>query len=370
MTRKALFAHRQVCDEVTFECPFGFARCTARPRRNELDVHMHANAAQHLALLINAPAAMLVALLHRATAEPVKVAAANALRDLASDIDTMFDVMHEGAVTPLVALTTGCGTDTLKEAALGALRTLAMFDINQSRIMHEPHVIENLIALLSWGSDGVKEAAVDVLFNLGVGLFKRRIDGAATPLVALIHEGTGRTRDKAMKLLNNLCFDNHGMRAATMQAGAAYPLIDMLSGDETYACKELAACVLRNLAIEDDNTVISTLAGAVAPLVALLNRCTTDGCNEAAAGALANLAKNTDHHVTITRAGAIPLLVALRSGGGTEGVRETAEFTLWRLGVNADNEAAIAKAGGRVTRYRSMKRNRGAGERMPSSRWW
>ena len=228
------------------ECPFSFAQCTVRSRRNDLDVHMHANAAEHLALLTTAPAALLVALLGRAATEPVKVAAANALRDLASDIDTMRTVMHEGAIPPLVALTTGSGTDTLKEAALGALRSLALFDINRSRIMNEPRVIENLIALLSWGSDGVEEAAVDVLLILGVGLFRWRMDGAARA------DGVSREGELAARL-SSIITENKSDGSLLLSSASNIPPTtqELLIGTLAFPCgaEESRAAEQRLLAV-------------------------------------------------------------------------------------------------------------------------
>ena len=372
MLRKELVAHRQRCDEVTVECPFEFAGCAARPRRNDLHVHIQTEEAEHLALLAIAPIGSLVMLLRSATAaEPIKVAAAYVLRDLADDTDSMFTIVRVGTIPalvallsgngtgPLVELPSGSGTDRLKQAALGALRKLAFYEINRSLIVNQPSAMKILIALLSGECDGVKEVAVDLLFILSIGCFRCRMEGAINPLVALLQVGTDRAKEAAVKLLNNLCFDNPGIRVVSARAGAIAPLISMLSGDETDMCKELAACALRNLAMNAKYTMIIARAGAIAPLVALLSGSATDGCNEAAAGALGNLAKNTDIHVAIARAGAIPLLVALRSGGGTDRVIEMSEFALWRLGVNADNEVAIAQAGGRLTRCRSTIRNLG-----------
>lgn len=373
MLRKELVAHRQRCDEVTVECMFEFAGCDTRPRRKDLHAHIHTDEAEHLALLAILPVGGLLMLLSNASsaAVPIKVAATNALRDRADDTDSMFTIVQAGAIHTLVALLRGDGTDprvelpsgsqadTLKQAALGALRKLAFYDINRSRIVQQPCAIKYLIVLLSDESDGVKEMAVDVLFILSIGHFTCRMDGAIIPIVTLLHEGTDRAKEAAVKLLNNLCFDNPGIRMLSARAGAIAPLICMLSGDETDMCKELAACALRNLAINTNNKMIIARAGAIAPLVALLSTGATDGCNAAAAGALGNLAKNTDIHAAIARAGAIPLLVALRSGGGTDRVTAMSEFALWRLGVDADNEMAIAQAGGRLTRGRSTKRNLG-----------
>ena len=371
MLRKELVAHRQRCDEVRVECPFRFAGCAIRPRQTDLGAHMCTNGSEHLALLAIAPAAALasaaaplVALLRGAAIEPVQVAAANTLRDLADDEDTMHAIVRAGAIPLLVSLlgedgTAPCATqrvtERLKEAVLGTLLKLAQYDMNRSRIVHDGFLVKHAIALLSGHSDGVNKAALDVLLFLGVGYVAWEMESAITPLVALLHDGTDCTKEAAMKLLNNLCFENPFIQVASKVAIA--PLVAILNGSAAYPLKGLAACALRNIATQSKNSVIIEREGGIAPLVALLDVGATGGCNVAAAGALFNLAINTDLRVVIARAGAIPLLVTLRSEGGTNAVKEMATNALTRLGINC-KKRGIAQAGGCVTRARSVRQQR------------
>lgn len=327
---------------------------------------MHTNQAEHVALLAIAPvsaAAMpqLVALLNEAAAtEPVIVAAANAMRDIADDRIHMFGlaITRAGAIPLLADLLVpqpeqpnGGRADTRILAALEALRSLALYNSN-----FPDTAISNIINLLTEGADGAKEAALMLLCTLStVGFSTQRMHDAINPVVALLNKGTYRATEAATILLNNLSFGNNGFQVAIARAGAIAPLVDMVSGGGSDQLKEEAVCALRNLAGNAQNRVIIARAGAIAPLVALLNGGATDACNEAAAGVLGELAKNADIQLDIIRAGAIPLLIALWRDGGTD----VASDALKRLGVNTDNAVAIAQAPGRLTRFWSKIGNHG-----------
>ena len=211
MLRKELVSHRQQCDKITVECPYSFAMCAARPRRTELDAHMHTNHADHIELLAIAPMSAtnrIVALLSGVDADDVKMAAAEALWNLSFNDDNAVAIGRAGAIAPLVALLSAGGSDKVKELAAGALGNLAINPDNEVAIA-QAGAIAPLVALLSrGGTDEVKEAAARALGNLACNADTKVTiaqAGAIVPLLGLWSKGgTDEVKEQATRALWNL----------------------------------------------------------------------------------------------------------------------------------------------------------------------
>lgn len=140
--------------------------------------------------------------------------------------------------------------------------------------------------------------------------------------------------------------DDADDRMAIAWASAMMPLVDLLRGTDCVACdgvNEAAARVFVRLADMAENASDIMEAGAVYPLVELLGA-SCDDVKEAAACALLKIACAADENkACIVRAGAMyPLFETLLWGYGAEGVKKGAASLLEVLANCGDENAAAS----------------------------
>lgn len=371
MLHKELAVHRLRCGEVTMDCPFHFAKCMVRPRQKDIDTHMQAAEAEHLALLAIAPVSAIdgiVAMLSGSgvATESFLVTAVNTLRNFADDPDNNLSIVRSGAIGPLVALLRGCGGENPKEAAAAALLNISANEDNRAAIARAGAIVPFVALLREEGGcgDGTKEAAAGALWNLAAD--PRNImdivrAGAIAPLVSLLSMCDG-LRYVATGALRNLA-TNACSREDIEWKRAIPPLVSLLAGDASDEVKAAAARILQSLSVNADCSVAMVRAGAICNIMPLLRDGGHGGYGghvghgghvgyggyggpeQPVVGLLRNLAADRNNHVAIARVGAIAPLVALLISCKIDAVTEAAAGALKNLAFTEDNQVAIARAG-------------------------
>lgn len=232
---------------------------------------------------------------------------------------------------PLIVGLVRDGTDAQKEMAAQALRNLA-FNKDSVMLAASADGIGPLVALVRDGTDGQKVVAAGALANLSYKSEEMKVSiasaGAIDTLMALVRDGSDLQKEKAAQVLLNLALVDNNVAAMTSRGGIA-PLVALMR-DGNDVQKEKAAGALANLACKNaDAKMVIAVVGGIPPLVALV-RDGSDAQKANAAAALRNLAVNKDNKALIVAAGAVDPLVELAENGTPE-QQENAGGVLWNL---------------------------------------
>jgi len=124
--------------------------------------------------------------------------------------------------------------------------------------------------------------------------------GAVKPLVSLLSPDTSDDggRQVAAAAIENLTYDNTGIRKSVVEDGGVPLLVSLLESD-LEAAQRSAAGALHNLAIARANCVKIAAAGGIEPLVELLETSSSDAVQAMAGGTLGKLALEPAHRAEI-----------------------------------------------------------------------
>jgi hypothetical protein len=168
---------------------------------------------------------------------------------------------------------------------------------------------------------------------------------ALHPLVALLRDGSARTRRNACGAIHNILCDSDDAKDSIVALGAI-PLIVAMIGDGSTVGAAAAVGALRNLSVMFFHRVEIVKAGCIPALVAVLRAGFTEAKMQAVI-ALRNLSVVREVSICIAKAGAIPQLVACLSDDDLGDVAEDSAAALANLASEIDeNQVAIVKAGG------------------------
>ncbi len=269
--------------------------------------------------------------------------AAEALRNLASNIKNQQAIREAGGIAPLVELLKS-NDDAIVEHAAGALWKLSVTPEARTTI-REAGGISSLVALLGSINKDVKRQAAGILANLAAdpkGKMTIREAGGIDPLVGLLTSTEHGTRRQAVRAIANLSTERRN-RKALHQAGGLALLIKILQSTNEQTLRH-AARALEKLAVDYANIIRE--AEGIPAVVALL-RSPNEALQELAASTLRNLSENRENRVAVREAGGVPPLVSLLNSG-KETLQVRAAGSLWKLSVNSDNKVAIREAGGLI----------------------
>ena len=276
------------------QCPFQFgqAQCHTHLLRKDLDEHMHTARGAHIDLLKAAPADAIVpvvALLSGGLTAGAMAAAADAVGYLVGTHEPNFRlaIIQAGAMAPLIELLDGTrGGEWGAHAAANALRYIGRDDDTVPAIV-EAGAITPLVRLLGRGgkathtnhANGAAGGGAWALVHITRGTDAMRAAvadaGAIAPLVAMLGGGTQFSQPATLALLN-LTRGTDAAKAAVAVAGAIAPLVALLGGTIQIALN--ATRVLVNLGGCPRRVRMEMVgAGAVNQLLALLER----GCGDA-----------------------------------------------------------------------------------------
>ena len=285
------------------QCPFRFgqAQCHAHLLRKDLDEHMHTARGAHIDLLKAAPADAIVPvveLLSGGLTAGAIAAAADAVGYLACirpgpctrGPNFRLAIIQAGAIAPLIELLDGTrGGEWGADAAANALRYIGRDDDTVPAIV-EAGAITPLVRLLGRGgkathtnhanhANGAAGGGAWALVHITRGTAAMRAAvadaGAIAPLVAMLGGGTQFSQPATLALLN-LTRGTDAAKAAVADAGAIAPLVALLGGTIQIALN--ATRVLVNLGGCPRRVRMAMVgAGAVNQLLALLER----GCGDA-----------------------------------------------------------------------------------------
>lgn len=252
-----------------------------------------------------------------------------------------------GVIPPLITLLEE-GSDRAKEQAAGALLNLAVNPVNQVHIA-ECNGIHVLTKLLANSSDSVKTLVAGTLRNLAANEQNRvgiANAGAIPELVILLHESALPGKIQATSALARLAMDRWN-KSLIANSGAIEVLESMMEASESMQFKIEAARAFNNLAVgSHDNKVYLAEAGAIYPLVQLLHNGTVIG-KKTAANALWNIAFDHERYLNgealTGLEGIIPLVSLLTKY--TDQAKEQATEGLEALCVGTARQQAIAEAG-------------------------
>lgn len=285
VTRKELFAHRQLCGEVAVKCPFHFGevRCDTHLRRKELSAHMAVASGEHIALLSIAKADAIIpilSMLRDGQSDELSFAVVVALKRLAFVDVNRVTMVASGAVKPLSVLLGEGTADWIRLEAADLLLVLGLETFTGRGIERCLTVVAPLLGVLRGDScssgcsgssgrsnDRVMEAAVWVLAYLA-GCSVNRVtmirEGAVAMLVSLLSDTVDAIRDAAIWALIRISKDDVSLIA---DPGVVTLLVSLLPLGSV-----AAATALRNLSRCKENNVAIVKAGAVIPLLVLVER--------------------------------------------------------------------------------------------------
>lgn len=273
--------------------------------------------------------------------------AAAALRSLARDhLENQIALTNAGAIHPLAALL-GSPLKEVQEQSVGALLYLASNDK-----VSRNAVVERLVAVLHVRNAAAQMKAAKALAVLaGRSADNRKAITSANailPLVKLLGDGrrvkSSTPQERAAAVLADLARLSEN-KVAIMGAGAAEPLVNMLSSKSAKAAAN-AACTLWHLGAAGDNKPIIAKAGAITPLVELLAKGSAEA-QKYSMGALFQLAAIDQNRASMVSAGVIPLLIGLLSSDADD-VREHAVAVLANLALaqgGKSNKRTLAQGG-------------------------
>lgn len=254
--------------------------------------------------------------------------------------DRLVAISGAGGILPLVKLVDS-GTMRARENAAGALWHLALDSSNQILIA-KCNGIAPLTTLLENGTDLSHKHAADALDRLALDNPENQAQIAKNLVGLLGNQNTGAQR-RAAHALCGLATTNAGSPSVIVNAGAIFPLVNLLSSGVPEV-KEEAASVLSTLSLNSPTNQLAIATG----LVALVGTGSADS-QEQVTQVLLTLAADADNRIAIAKAGAIPRLVMQIRGGSHSLMRaqELAASMLAKISGDSDeNIAAIASASG------------------------